>query len=129
MAGRILHDTNIVIALFAGEKLVRERLAECPEAFLPFTVPGELYYGARKSRQASANFARIEELAAAVTVLPCDATTARLYGEIKASLRLKGHPIPENDIWIAAVAQQYGLSLATRDEHFNNVAGLAAEAW
>jgi tRNA(fMet)-specific endonuclease VapC len=64
-----------------------------------------------------------------VTVLPCDATTARLYGEIKASLRSKGRPIPENDIWNAAVAQQHGLSLVTRDEHFNNVAGLAAEAW
>ena len=129
MPGRIPLDTNIVIALFAGEKPVRERLAECPEVFLSSTVLGELYYGALKSSQAGANFARIGELAAAVTILPCDAATARLYGEIKASLRLKGRPIPENDIWIAAVAQQYGLSLATRDEHFNHVAGLAAEAW
>ena len=114
MPGRVLLDTNIVIALFAGEKLVHERLAECPEVFLSSTVLGELYYGALKSSQAGANFARIGELAAAVTILPCDAATARLYGEIKASLRLKGRPIPENDIWIAAVAQQYGLSLATR---------------
>ena len=129
MLGRILLDTNIVIALFAGEKPVRERLAECPEVFLPSTVLGELYYGARKSSQATANFARIEELAAAVTILPCDATTARLYGEIKAFLRSQGRPIPENDIWIAAVAHQYDLSLATRDEHFNHVAGLAVEAW
>jgi len=129
MPGRILLDTNIVIALFAGETPVGERLAECPEVFLPSTVLGELYYGARKSSQATANFARIEELAAAVTILPCDATTARLYGEIKASLRSKGRPIPENDIWIAAVAHQYGLSLATRDEHFSYVAGLAVEAW
>ena len=105
MPGRILLDTNIVIALFAGENPVRERLVECSEVFLPATVLGELYYGARKSSQSSANSARIGELAAAVTILPCDATTARLYGEIKASLRLKGRPIPENDIWIAAVAQ------------------------
>jgi tRNA(fMet)-specific endonuclease VapC len=129
MPGRILLDTNIVIALFAGEKPVRERLAECPEVFLPSTVLGELYYGARKSKQATANLARIEELAAAVTILPCDATTARLYGETKASLRSLGRPIPENDIWIAAVALQYGLPLATRDEHLNSVPGLAAEAW
>jgi tRNA(fMet)-specific endonuclease VapC len=118
-----------VIALFAGEQPVRERLAECAEVFLSSTVLGELYYGARKSSHATANLGRIEELAAAVTILPCDAITARLYGEIKASLRSKGRPIPENDIWIAAVAEQYGLSLATRDEHFNNVAGLAAERW
>jgi predicted nucleic acid-binding protein len=91
----VLLDTNIVIALFAGVKPVRERLAECPEVFLPSTVPGELYYGARKSSQASANLARIEELAAVVTILSCDATTARLYGEIKASLRSRGRPYPK----------------------------------
>jgi tRNA(fMet)-specific endonuclease VapC len=129
MPGRILLDTNIVIALFAGEKPVCERLAECSEVFLGSTVLGELYYGARKSSQASANLARIEQFAAAVAVLPCDATTARLYGEIKSALRSKGLPIPENDIWIAAVAEQYGLSLATRDEHFGYVAGLTTEAW
>ena len=129
MPGRILLDTNIVIALFAGEKPVHERLSECPEVFLPSTVLGELYYGARKSSQALANMARIEEFAAAVAILSCDATTARLYGDIKAALRSQGRPIPENDIWIAAVAQQYGLPLATRDDHFNHVAGVTTEAW
>jgi tRNA(fMet)-specific endonuclease VapC len=129
MPGRILLDTNIVIALFGGEKSVRGRIAQCSEVFLASTALGELYYGARKSSQPDANFARIEEFAAAVAILPCDVTTARLYGEVKAALRFQGHPIPENDIWIAAVAKQYGLALATRDEHFKHVADLTTEAW
>ena len=106
-----------------------ERLAECADVFLPSIVLGELYFGARKSSQAAANIVRIDEFAAAIAILPCDATTARLYGDIKAALRSQGRPIPENDIWIAAVAQQYGLSLATRDEHFSHVAGVAVETW
>jgi tRNA(fMet)-specific endonuclease VapC len=129
MPGRVLLDTNIVIALFAGEERVRDRVAQAQEVFLPCTVPGELYYGARKSRHAAANPARINEFATAAAVLACDATTAQCYGQTKDGLRSKGSPIPENDVWIAAVARQYGLPLATRDEHFNVVDGLVVENW
>jgi tRNA(fMet)-specific endonuclease VapC len=129
MPGKILLDTNIVIALFAGEDLVRNRLAQTEEVFLPSTVLGELYYGARKSGHPAANLARIDEFAAATAVLACDATTARYYGQIKDHLRSKGCPIPENDVLIAAIAQQYGLPLATRDEHFEAVDGLVVENW
>jgi len=48
---------------------------------------------------------------------------------VRDRLRLKGRPIPENDIWIAAVALQHGLPLATRDDHFNEVDGLRVENW
>ncbi|HEY4572503.1 MAG TPA: PIN domain-containing protein [Thermoanaerobaculia bacterium] len=41
----------------------------------------------------------------------------------------KGRPIPENDIWIAASARQHGLTLATRDGHFDDVDGLITETW
>jgi hypothetical protein len=30
-------------------------------------------------------------------------------GRFKTALRKKGKPIPDNDLWIAAVAQQHGL--------------------
>jgi len=44
-------------------------------------------------------------------------------------LRAKGKPIPENDIWIAAIVKQYDLTVATRDGHFGNVEGLLTEVW
>ena len=128
MPGRVLLDTNIVIAFFSGEKAVSKHLVEA-EVYVSSTVLGELYYGARKSAHAAANLARIEQFAAAVQVLSCDADTAPLYGSIKERLRSKGRPIPENDIWIAAVAMQHGLSLATRDDHFHDVDGLRIEDW
>ncbi len=99
------------------------------EVFLSSTVLGELYFGARKSAHAAANLARIEQFAASVQVLSCDADTAELYGKIRDQLRSKGRPIPENDIWIAAVALQHGMPLATRDDHFNEVDGLRIENW
>jgi tRNA(fMet)-specific endonuclease VapC len=48
---------------------------------------------------------------------------------IKDALRRKGRPIPENDIWIAAVAKQPNLGLVTRDVHLHEVGGLVIEAW
>jgi len=63
------------------------------------------------------------------TTLVCDARTAQAYGQIKNSLRAKGRPIPENDIWIAALGKQHSLTLITRDAHMGEVEGLAIEGW
>ncbi len=129
MSGRFLLDTNIVIAIFAKDAAVQTRIAGATGVFVPVTVLGELYYGAHKSTRIEANLERIEEFAASNMILMCDMETARWYGEIKDGLRAKGKPIPENDIWIAALAKQYGLIVATRDGHFSNVEGLVVESW
>ena len=129
MSGRILIDTNIVIALFAGEAVVQQHLAESDEVFLSSIVLGELYYGAQKSTGVETNISRINMLTVGNAVLGCDLITAQHYGAIKDHLRTKGHPIPENDVWIAATAKQHQLTLVTRDEHFQAVEGLAVEQW
>ena len=106
-----------------------ERVAAADEVFVPAIALGELYYGARKSTRTDQNIARIDEFAAAAAVLGCDAATAQQYGRIKNDLRAKGRPIPENDIWIAAVAVQHGLTVVSHDEHFGEVTGLPREVW
>ena len=72
---------------------------------------------------------RIDRFAAVNEILHCDAKTAKYYGLIKQKLRQKGQPIPENDIWIAAIAQQYDLTLVSRDKHFSKIEGLQIEIW
>ncbi len=37
--------------------------------------------------------------------------------------------LPDNDLWIAATAMQYGLTLVARDQHFTWIAGLTLEQW
>ena len=124
MAGSLLPDTNVVVALLAGDPETRDFLSQAEMTFLPSIVLGELYYGAWKSRQKEANSSRIDALAAKSAVLPVDAVTAWHFGQIKSALRAKGRPIPENDIWIAALAKQYGLGLLTHDQHFKEVDGI-----
>jgi tRNA(fMet)-specific endonuclease VapC len=129
MAGRFLLDTNIVIALFAADASVQAHLKAATEVFVPSVVLGELYYGARKSGRPGDNIKRVDDFAGASVVLACDAATATNYGQVKDGLRTKGRPIPENDIWVGALALQYGLTLVSRDTHFNEVTGLVLEVW
>ncbi|MDO8753876.1 MAG: type II toxin-antitoxin system VapC family toxin [Anaerolineales bacterium] len=129
MSGKCLLDTNIVIALFANETAVKENLAKTDEVFIPSVVIGELFYGAHKSARATENIARIDDFASNSVVLGCDTETSRVYGEIKRALSVKGHPIPENDIWIAAIAIQHDLVLISRDAHFKEVDNLKVKAW
>jgi tRNA(fMet)-specific endonuclease VapC len=128
MAGDVLLDTNIVIAFFAGDSTVLAQLQRST-FFVPSIVLGELYAGARKSSRAAENLARIDAMIPSDIVLSCDAVTAHFYGIVKHALLMKGRPIPENDIWIAAIAGQYGLRLISRDTHFNEVEDLVVEAW
>lgn len=58
-----------------------------------------------------------------------DEGTAEHYGDLKAELARLGKPIPDNDLWVAAMARQYDLPLATRDAHFAQVPGLQTLAW
>ena len=129
MSGRYLLDTNIVIALFADEMAVKEGLAKSEEVFASSIVIGELCFGARKSGRVKENLARIGEYATHNVVLGCDIDTAYRYGEIKNVLRLKGRPLPENDVWIAAIALQHDLTVITRDTHFNEIDGLKVAVW
>ncbi|HWL95174.1 MAG TPA: PIN domain-containing protein [Phycisphaerae bacterium] len=61
------------------------------------------------------------------SILPCDHLTARHYGEIKTKLWNAGKPIPDNDIWIAALAMQYDVPISTRDRHFQYIEGLRVD--
>lgn len=129
MIGRYLLDTNIVIAVFNGDTLLQRRVANAPEAFVSIVTLGELLYGAYRSQRIGANVARIEQLETDITVLDCDSETSRHYGMVKAELRKPGKPIPENDIWIAALASQHGLTLVSRDPHFSAVKDVPRESW
>jgi tRNA(fMet)-specific endonuclease VapC len=127
--GRYLLDTNIIIALLASDESVKERLVSIEEVFLPSIAIGELYYGAYRSSRRDENIKRIDKLVKGNNILVCNARIAQEYGLIKSRLSEKGRPIPENDIWIAALASSNNLIVVTRDEHFKHVEGLQIEMW
>lgn len=129
MNGKFLLDANIIIGIFTEDRAIRQRMEDRPEVLVSTIVLGELYYGARKSKRIGENLRHLNELLSDAPCLDCNAGTAYEYGIIRNELRLKGRPIPENDIWIAATARQHNLTLVSRDQHFAEVENLRWEQW
>lgn len=128
-AGSVLVDTNVVVAYFRGDQGLPPRIAEVTSVYLPWVVPGELPFGAQRAKRRQGQLAYIRDFLTSAVVLFPDRHTTEHYGQIKAELGQIGRPIPDNHIWIAALARQHDLPLATRDEHFAAVPGLKTLTW
>ena len=132
MANSVLLDTNIVIAALRRDTRVQQALVACDSIFIPATVVGELLYGTHNAQHPAKEKAKVESFLTGLdesAILPCDHATAQVYGWLKYQRNRTGRPIPENDFWIAAVAYQYDLPLATRDAHFQEIDGITIETW
>ena len=122
--GKLLVDTSVVVDFFHGDQTLAWMLEQSQPVYVPVVVLGELLAGARRSQRIAENVQQVEEFAKRNIVLSCDHVTASHYADILNQLRARGKPIPENDIWIAAVATQHGFPIATRDAHFDEVESL-----
>lgn len=127
MSGNYLLDANVIIDVFRGKPEAINKMRALRIVNIPSIVVGELYYGAYKSNKTVKRILEIEELERTSIVLEITQKTAKIYGEIKNQLKLKGTPIPENDIWIAAIAKEHNFILMTRDRHFEKVDDIALE--
>lgn len=121
LAAKLLVDTSVLVDFFYGEEKAIRMVEEHRPVFVSVVVLAELLVGARRSPRSNGSMREIEEFVEGNILLPCDEGTASHYADILIQLRARGRPIPQNDIWIAAVAKQHGLALATRDAHFAEV--------
>lgn len=122
--GELLLDTDLAIAFFRQDAGVQQALKGAARVLVPVIVIGELLAGALHGGQPERERARVAALIALAEVVGCDQETARHYAEVRDELRRQGKPIPQNDTWIAALARQHGVTLASRDRHFDWVPGL-----
>jgi tRNA(fMet)-specific endonuclease VapC len=126
---KVLLDTNIVSALLKGEVEIADNIDKADAVYLPIIVIGELYYGAAFSTQVEKNTSELKKITSLYQAISLNEETTIVYGSIKSILRKKGKPIPENDIWIAAIAIQNDLPLVSRDNHFKEIEGLSLVSW
>ncbi len=122
-------DSNIVSAWLKGETKIADEIEKATVIYIPIIVIGELYYGVHYSSQVQKNVSAVKKLISKYKVLLVDDATSFEYGRIKSVLRKKGTPIPENDIWISAIAIRHKLTLVSRDGHFKEVVGLKLKVW
>lgn len=122
-------DTNAVSALLRGDLALAPLLESSERHHLPVIVIGEYRYGLLRSRHRQPLAAFLDTLIRESLVLRIDEATTVHYAAVREELRAAGRPIPENDVWIAALARQHEQPLISRDEHFDEVPGLERLAW
>lgn len=120
----LLLDSSVIVFGFKSHPAVLDVLDQSVHIHVPVIAYGELYNGALKSQAPEKKLKQLGEFIKATTLLDVDWHTAQCYGKVRRRLEEKGRPIPENDIWIAALALQHSLRLFARDQHFNEIKGL-----
>ncbi|MGA2771345.1 MAG: type II toxin-antitoxin system VapC family toxin [Bryobacteraceae bacterium] len=123
MEVRVALDTNRLTDLFQGDAALAERLGLCDEVWIPLVVLAEIKAGFLGGTERHRNEILLRKLLSKTTVgvlLP-DRETAEHYARLFVQLKRAGTPVPDNDLWIAALALQHDLLLITRDRHFKNI--------
>ena len=123
---KLILDTNVLIAFLQNPEDFTERFAGFDVILLPPVVLGEFRAGLFDTKAGRGNRKAIDAFLQNPTVKSCPMTdnTSIFYAKVFQTLRKAGKPIPTNDIWIAAAAQENGAALATDDEHFKAVSML-----
>jgi tRNA(fMet)-specific endonuclease VapC len=125
---KVALDTNVAIPILNNQVDLLSWAQRFDEICLPLPVVGELYFGAANSRRPRENHVQVEALVARCRILEARFPVARTYAQIRLRLKQKGRPIPENDLWIAAICIEQGIPLASFDHHLQEVDGLALSA-
>lgn len=120
---KLVLDTNAYCLCDTGNEKALSLVGETRHLFLPAIAYGELYYGFKYGTRLQENLRRLERFLDEfeVQIIPVDTIVAQHFGDIYASLRKKGRPIPTNDIWISASCVAIGGTLLTSDRHFGGV--------
>ena len=123
---KVLFDTNAFSRYFAGDEQLLDILSRAETIYLSVFVLGELYAGFAGGRRQAENQRMMQQFMnhSTVVFVPATEETASVFAFVKNTLKNTGHPLPINDIWIAAHTLETGSVLITFDRHFAHVPGL-----
>lgn len=126
---KLMLDTNAYCLCDLNQEDALNLVERASALYLSSVAYGELYYGFRYGNRFETNLKRLNQFIDEynVQIISVDLDVARKFGDIFASLRKKGTPIPTNDIWIAATCMSVGGVLLTSDQHFKNVDQIQTE--
>jgi len=117
-------DTNVLIAFFKGDRRVSETISAYDRILVPAVVLGEFKAGVvLDTRNGDAQRAALDALldSPSVEVVTVNEQVSESYALLFKALRERGKPIPQNDLWIAAMALDRGAALFSFDRHFERV--------
>ena len=114
-------DTNALSAWAEGYAGVERPLRSSRRLVLPSIVLGEYYFGIRQSRHRRRYEDWLARNVPFTEVATITSATANTYADIRIELKQAGNPIPQNDVWIGALARQHALPVLSNDRHFDSI--------
>lgn len=117
---KILLDTN-AYSDWRRSGLWNDTITTADEVLIPAIVLGELRYGFQGAARGGENETKLQHFLRhpVVRVVEVGEATSRSYAVLKHYLRQAGTLIPENDVWIAALAVENLVPVVTSDAHFD----------
>jgi tRNA(fMet)-specific endonuclease VapC len=122
-------DTDFLIAYLQNDadtlkKLEQMQGAACTTVINVF----ELYKGVYRSKEKQKEVLKVKELIDSLELLALDHESARMAGQLDATM--KSNTVGESDLLIATIALANGESIITRNvKHFERVPNLKVESW
>jgi tRNA(fMet)-specific endonuclease VapC len=126
---RVALDTSRLSDLLQGDVALADALGICEQVWIPLIVLAEIKAGFLGGNRQLRNETLLQEVLGkpTVEVLLPGRETAEHYARLFIQLKRAGTPVPDNDLWIAALALEHGLVLITRDRHFENIPQLLCQ--
>jgi tRNA(fMet)-specific endonuclease VapC len=127
----VLIDTSVLVDSERRGEILQERIGEAERAISVITL-SELLHGVHRADSEPRRVRRqafVEALIASVEPILITPQIARVHAEVWARLEAQGNIIGAHDLWIAATAITYDMSLATTNRReFERIPGLTVTA-
>ncbi|MDM8558077.1 type II toxin-antitoxin system VapC family toxin [Candidatus Parabeggiatoa sp. HSG14] len=129
----VLMDTNTVSAMLKQDKQVLKNVMLANTAKRKIFFNTITYYETKRgllATQATRKMTEFNKIRQRYEMLGTDnEAVLDKASEIYANLKQQGRLLPDADIFIAAVALTYNLTLVTADNHFDRIKDLKVENW
>ncbi|CAN5168646.1 type II toxin-antitoxin system VapC family toxin [soil metagenome] len=122
-----LFDSDRVVDYLKGQADAIALLTDLTADYSAISVItyGEVYEGIYYGRDPQQTERGFERFLDDVVVLPLGRDVARIFARVRGGLRRSGQLISDTDLFIAATALQYDLTLVTRNvRHFERIPDL-----
>ena len=123
-------DTNALIRFLERGNDFSDVFARYDRLIVPATVDGEFRVGCDSgTKNGRAQIRLLEDLLMddAVLFAAIDERVSAKFADLFRYLKERGTKIPQNDVWIAAVALAHDATLCTFDAHFSHIPLLRLE--
>lgn len=124
MGEKMLVDTNVVSFLFSGqsEAQLYQDVILGKQLYISFITEAELLLWNRRAKWGQKRIKNLQDYLSAFGRVYVSPEVVQHFVNIYELTR--GQPIPYPDMWIAACALAYDMTLITHDEDFRRIPGL-----